>query len=68
MDDRVDFFCARPDHQGPEPTDALTMHEDRWAYCARGKGDAHDWRATGGLSLEEVKRLALVHPNRRGDL
>jgi len=33
MNDRVDFFCARPDHQGAQPDDALTMHNDRWAYC-----------------------------------
>src|SRR5438477_13163691 len=36
-----------PDHRGPEPTDALTMHEDRWAYCSAGKSESHDWQPTG---------------------
>ena len=67
MDDRVDFFCARPDHQGPEPTDALTMHEERWAYCSAGKSESHDWQPTGGMSLEDVKGFALRHPIPRVD-
>ena len=67
MDDRVDFFCARPDHQGAEPNDALTMHQERWAYCPAAKSEPHDWQATGGMSLEDVKRFALRHPIRRRD-
>jgi hypothetical protein len=58
MDDRVDFVCARPDHVGPEPNDALTMHEDRWAYCSAGRSEPHDWRPTGGVSLDDVKRMS----------
>ena len=65
MDDRVEYFCARPEHQGAEPNDALTMHRDRWAYCPSARSDEHEWRATGGLSLDEVKRIALRHPIRR---
>jgi hypothetical protein len=65
MDDRIDFFCARPGHQGPEPNDALTMHEERWAYCPSAKAEAHDWQPTGGMSFEEVKELALRQPIRR---
>ena len=56
-----------PDHQGPEPTDALTMHEDRWAYCSAGKSESHDWQPTGGISLEDVKGFALGHSIRRVD-
>jgi hypothetical protein len=64
MNDRVDFVCAHPAHQGSEPNDALTMHKDRWAYCAGGAGETHDWRPTGGMSLEDVKRLVRSHPIR----
>jgi hypothetical protein len=55
MNDRVEYFCARPDHQGPEPNDALTVHTDRWAYCPAAKGE----QATGGMSLDDVKRFAV---------
>jgi hypothetical protein len=61
MNDRVDFVCARAEHQGPEPNDALTMHEDRWAYCSAGVGDHHDWRPTGGMSLDDAKRFCQPH-------
>jgi hypothetical protein len=64
MNDRVDF-CSRPDHQGAEPNDALTMHNDPWAYCPAGGREPHDWRPSGGISLEEVKQFALDHPVRR---
>jgi hypothetical protein len=70
MNDRVDFVCARADHQGSEPNDALTMHEDRWAYCSGGAGEPHDWRPTGGLSLNDAKRFVgpdPIHPVRPTD-
>lgn len=57
MNDHVDFVCARAEHQGSEPNDALTMHEDRWAYCAAGSGEPHDWQPTGGMSLDDAKRF-----------
>jgi hypothetical protein len=59
MDDRIDFFCARAEHQGSEPNDALTMHEDRWAYCAAGARAPHDWHAMpgSGMSLEDAKQF-----------
>ena len=59
MNDRVDFVCARADHQGSEPEDALTMHEERWAYCPSAAREAHEWRPvpTGGMSVEDVKRF-----------
>jgi len=65
MDDRVEFVCGRTDHQRPEPNDALTMHEDRWAYCPAAKSERHDWRPTGGMSLDDAKRFALRDPIRR---
>jgi hypothetical protein len=67
MNDRVDFFCARAEHQGSEPNDAVTMHEDRWAYCAAGAAEPHDWHSmpAGGLSLDDAKhfvRRHAIHP------
>jgi hypothetical protein len=70
MNDRVDFVCARADHQGSEPNDALTMHEDCWAYCSGAAGEPHDWRPTGGLSLNDAKRFVgqdPIHPVRLTD-
>ena len=64
MNDRVDFFCARAEHQGAEPNDAVTMHDDRWAYCAAGAREDHDWRPTGGMTLEGVKQFVQRHPIR----
>jgi hypothetical protein len=61
MNDRVDFVCARAEHQGSEPNDALTMHEDRWAYCPAAASAPHTWQSTGGMSLEGVKDLVLRH-------
>ncbi|HKC91045.1 MAG TPA: hypothetical protein VKE23_06925 [Candidatus Limnocylindria bacterium] len=64
MNDVIDFYCARAEHQDSEPNDALTMHEDRWAYCAAGARDQHEWRAipAGGLSLELVKQFVRRQP------
>jgi hypothetical protein len=62
MNDRVDFVCARADHQRSEPNDALTMHQDHWAYCSGGAGEPHDWRPTGGMSLDDAKRFVGPHP------
>jgi len=68
MNDRVDFVCARAEHQGSEPNDALTMHEDRWAYCSAGAAEPHDWRLTGGMSLDDAKRFVQQpHPIRSAD-
>ncbi len=67
MDDRIDFVCARAEHQKSEPNDALTMHEDRWAYCSSGAGEPHDWRPTRGMSLNDAKRFARLHEIRPFD-
>jgi hypothetical protein len=64
VNDRVDFFCARPEHHGSEPNDALTMHDELWAYCWAGLGEPHEWRPTGGLSLDDVRRLIRSRPLR----
>jgi hypothetical protein len=57
MNDRIDFVCARAEHQGAELNEALTMHEDSWAYCASGARESHDWQRIGGMSLEDAKRF-----------
>ncbi len=64
MDDRVDFVCARADHQGSEPNDALTMHQDRWAYCPGGAAKDHDWHLmpAGGMSMDDAKRFVSQRP------
>jgi hypothetical protein len=33
------------------------MHEDRWAYCSAGAAEPHDWRLTGGMSLDDAKQF-----------
>jgi hypothetical protein len=63
MNDRVDYFCARPEHQWAEPNDALTMHRDRWAYCPAGSSEPHDWQPTGGMSLNDAKKFVGRHPS-----
>ena len=65
MDDRVEFVCALRSHRRREVNDALTMHREKWAYCPAGKREPHDWRPTGGMSLDEVKRFARERSMRR---
>ncbi|HEY8786994.1 MAG TPA: hypothetical protein VIN63_11010 [Candidatus Limnocylindria bacterium] len=67
MNDRVDFVCARAEHQGSELDDVLTMHEDLWAYCPGGAREHHDWRPTGGMSLEDAKQFVRRQPIRQVD-
>jgi hypothetical protein len=64
MDDRVNFLCARGDHRRSEPNDALTMHQDRWAYCPGGAAKDHDWHLipAGGMSLDDAKRFMSQRP------
>ena len=59
MNDRIDFFCARAEHQASGPDDALTMHEESWAYCAAGAAEPHEWHPmpTGGMSLDDAKQF-----------
>jgi hypothetical protein len=63
MNDRVDYFCARPEHQGAEPNDALTMHRDGWAYCPAAAKEPHNWQPTGGMSLNDAKNFLRRHPS-----
>jgi hypothetical protein len=69
MNDRVDFYCARAEHQGSELDDVLTMHEDRWAYCPGGAREDHDWRSmpAGAISLRDAKQFVRRHSVRPVD-
>jgi hypothetical protein len=58
VNDLIDFICTRPEHRSSEPNDALTMHEDRWAYCPAAGVQRHDWQPTGGVSIDDAKRSA----------
>jgi hypothetical protein len=69
MNDRIDFVCARAEHQLSEPNDAVTMHDDRWAYCAASGREPHDWRPVpaGGSSLDDAKELVRRHAIQSAD-
>lgn len=57
MVDRIDFYCANPDHQTGDAAEHLTTHEDHWAYCAVATNSQHRWQRTGGMALPQLKRL-----------
>ena len=67
MNDRVDFVCARAEHQESALYDALTMHEDLWAYCPGHAREHHEWRSTGGVSLEDAKQFVRRQEVRQAD-
>ncbi|HYK98426.1 MAG TPA: hypothetical protein VEU77_08550 [Candidatus Acidoferrales bacterium] len=59
MNERIDFYCAEPEHLAADSGEQLTMHKDRWAYCPSGAGEGHRWQATGGMNLTTLRqRLA----------
>ena len=55
------FRCANPAHAGSggRPSDTLTLVEGLWAYCPYDVrvGD-HDWRPTGGVTMERLQANA----------
>jgi hypothetical protein len=58
MNHQVDFVCIRPDHQTTVPAEALTIHEETWAYCPSARPDAHEWRSCreSGLHAHVILR------------
>ena len=62
MTDRIDFVCVRPDHQVTTLGEALTVHDEKWAYCPSAHREGHEWRACEGLALEDLKRLLQRFP------
>lgn len=57
VNNRIDFVCVRPEHQTALPREALTMHEELWAYCPSGAKPPHEWKATGGVTLAEAMQV-----------
>jgi len=65
----IQFRCVNEKHQEQRSStsDTLTINEGAWAYCpmdVRAKG--HEWQATGGLTLNEVRMLVDRERNTRG--
>lgn len=52
----VHFYCASPDHRAEARANGapITIHEGRWAYCAGGSHEGHEWQPTGGLEYHEL--------------
>jgi len=42
--------------------EALTVHNEKWAYCPSAHREGHEWRACGGLALADLKRLLQRFP------
>ena len=57
MTDQIDFVCVRPDHQVTTLVEALTIHDEKWAYCPSAQTDEHEWLSCRGLSLDDLRRL-----------
>jgi len=57
----IKYRCMRAAHQrAPEGriSDSLTVHQGEWAYCPfDSHAKDHDWRATSGIPIEELRRL-----------
>lgn len=55
------FRCTNPEHDRPaeQRSDTLTIVEGLWAYCPFDiRGADHDWAATGGLTMAELRKPA----------
>jgi hypothetical protein len=57
MTDQVDFVCVRPDHQVTTFVEALTIHQEQWAFCPSAQTDGHEWHPCGGMGLDDLRRL-----------
>ena len=58
MNNQIDFVCVRPDHQTTVPAEALTIHDETWAYCPSARPDGHEWRSCreSGLHAHVILR------------
>jgi hypothetical protein len=63
--DQVDFVCVRADHQIGTFVEALTIHDERWAYCPSADADGHEWRACEAMPADELERLLRRFPAAR---
>jgi hypothetical protein len=62
MTDQIDFVCVRADHQISTLVEALTMHEEKWAYCPSARIDGHDWQPCDATGLEDLRTMLQVVP------
>jgi hypothetical protein len=62
MTNQVDFVCVRPDHQVSTLVEALTVHDELWAYCPSAQPEPHDWRPCGGMDLADLRTLLQSFP------
>ena len=65
----IQFRCVNEKHQQQRSSssDTLTINEGAWAYCPMDvRAKDHEWRATGGLTLNEVRLLIDRERNTRG--
>ncbi|HAF08459.1 MAG TPA: hypothetical protein DCK98_00025 [Chloroflexi bacterium] len=65
MTDQIDFVCVRPDHQVSTLVEALTIHDEQWAYCPSAQSDGHEWLPCGGMRVEDLRRLLQQFPATR---
>jgi hypothetical protein len=58
MTNQIDFVCIRPEHQTSPRAEALTKHDEMWAYCPSAQPDAHEWRSCreSGLHAHVILR------------
>jgi hypothetical protein len=63
MDDRIEFWCAVPQHHLTVVAGSrLQSHDGHWAYCPKGALLGHRWLPTGGMGIAEVE--AALRPPR----
>jgi hypothetical protein len=55
----IEFVCIstahRPRHLG-EHASTVTVHNGRWAYCDSPADEGHEWVASGGVPLDQLRR------------
>ena len=62
MTDQIDFVCVRADHQVSTLVEALTIHDEKWAYCPSAQVDGHDWQPCGVTGLEDLRTMLRIVP------
>lgn len=57
MTDQIDFVCTRADHQVTTFVEALTIHDEKWAYCPSAQTSGHEWRSCRAMSLDDLRGM-----------
>jgi hypothetical protein len=61
----IDFICVDREHiqvgrDVPDGEGHLTLYDERWAYCSAARPNVpHEWRASGGVQLMEIRHRDL---------